>query len=110
MPIEYEPSDKNIVCRYKNGVKLVLDFLPEPFGNRDRTTSRGWAPALSGSSVTKAGSRPATAARSWSSLSRSQKELPETSKRVHGLDVSAHARNFFDCIRTPATRRPPIPT
>jgi hypothetical protein len=35
MPIEYEPSDKNIVCRYKNGVKLILDFLPQPFGNRD---------------------------------------------------------------------------
>ncbi|MFM8396987.1 MAG: gfo/Idh/MocA family oxidoreductase, partial [Pirellula sp.] len=29
-----------------------------------------------------------------------QKEVPEASKRVAGLDVTAHARNFFDCIRT----------
>ena len=35
MPIEYEPSDNNITCRYANGVKLMLDFLKEPFGNRD---------------------------------------------------------------------------
>lgn len=34
MPIEYEPSDKNIVCHYANGVKLILDFLDQPFGDR----------------------------------------------------------------------------
>ena len=34
MPIEYEPSEKNIVCRYANGVKLVLDFLKAPFKDR----------------------------------------------------------------------------
>jgi hypothetical protein len=27
-------------------------------------------------------------------------ELPESTRRVRGLDVSAHARNFFDCIRS----------
>ena len=35
MPIEYEPSETNITCRYANGVKVVFDFLKEPFGNRD---------------------------------------------------------------------------
>ncbi|MSU62549.1 MAG: Gfo/Idh/MocA family oxidoreductase [Pedosphaera sp.] len=34
MPVEYEPADQNIVCRYANGVKLVLDFLKQPFGDR----------------------------------------------------------------------------
>jgi len=34
MPIEYEPTDQNIVCRYANGVKLILDFLKQPFGDR----------------------------------------------------------------------------
>ena len=29
-----------------------------------------------------------------------QKDLPDASKRVRGLDVSAHSRNFFDCIRS----------
>ena len=28
------------------------------------------------------------------------KGLPAQAKRVRGLDVTAHARNFFDCIRT----------
>ena len=26
--------------------------------------------------------------------------LPEQTRRVRGLDVTAHARNFFDCVRT----------
>ena len=34
MPIEYEPSATNITARYANGVKLVLDFLKTPFGDR----------------------------------------------------------------------------
>ena len=29
-----------------------------------------------------------------------QEELPDVAKRVRGLDVSAHSRNFFDCIRS----------
>jgi hypothetical protein len=29
-----------------------------------------------------------------------QKELPDAAKRVRGLDVSAHARDFFDCMRS----------
>ena len=29
-----------------------------------------------------------------------KKELPDRSKRVRGLDVTAHARDFFDCIRS----------
>ncbi|MCL5269670.1 MAG: gfo/Idh/MocA family oxidoreductase, partial [bacterium] len=34
-PIEYEPADQNITARYANGVKLLLDYLETPFGNRD---------------------------------------------------------------------------
>jgi predicted dehydrogenase len=34
MPVEYEPSPTNITARYANGVKLVLDFLKTPFGDR----------------------------------------------------------------------------
>ena len=30
------------------------------------------------------------------------KEISDQSKRVTGLDVSAHARNFFDCISSRA--------
>ncbi len=100
MPIEYEPTDKNIVCRYANGVKLVIDFLKEPFGDRSPhyITRLGTCPVRffgdegwvetgdSGEIVVKPDSL--------------QKQLPATTKRVRGLDVSAHSRNFFDCIRS----------
>jgi hypothetical protein len=32
-----------------------------------------------------------------------QQELPDATKRVRGLDVTAHARNFFDCMRSRST-------
>jgi predicted dehydrogenase len=99
MPLEYEPTDKNITCTYANGVKLILDFLSEPFGDRGPRwiTRLGTCPVRfvgdagsvetgdSGEIVVK----PA-------SLQRESKQ----NKRVRGLDVSAHARNFFDCIKS----------
>lgn len=100
MPIEYEPSDKNIVCRYKNGVKLVLDFLDDPF--RDRSPHY----------ITRLGTCPVRfeGEEGWVETGDEgeivvepkslEKELPEATKRVRGLDVSAHSRNFFDCIRS----------
>ena len=46
MPIEYEPTEKNIVCHYANGVKLIIDFLKQPFGDRspDYITRLGTCP------------------------------------------------------------------
>jgi len=99
MPITYEPTDKDITCTYANGVKLVLDFLKEPFGNRGPRwiTRLGTCPVRfegeegsvetgdSGDTVFKP-----------SSLG----ERVESTARVRGLDVSAHARNFFDCIKS----------
>jgi len=100
MPVAYEPSGKNIVCRYTNGVKLILDFLKAPF--KDRSPQY----------VTRLGTCPVrfVGEEGWvetgdegeivvhpPSLAR---ELPEQAKRVRGLDVTAHSRNFFDCIRT----------
>ena len=100
MPVEYEPTETNIVCRYANGVKLVLDFLKEPFGDRSPQyiTRLGTCPVRfegeDGSVETgDAGEIVATP-------EALQKEIPEGTKRVTGLDVNAHARNFFDCIRS----------
>jgi predicted dehydrogenase len=100
MPIEYEPSDKNIVCRYANGVKLVLDFLENPFRDRGPqyisrlgtcpvkfVGDKGWVETGDEGEIVV----------SPESLA---KELPEPTKRVRGLDVTAHSRNFFDCIRS----------
>ena len=46
IPVEYEPTAENIVCRYANGVRLVLDFLKDPFGDRSPhyITSLGTCP------------------------------------------------------------------
>ena len=41
MPVEYEPSASGVTARYANGVKLVLEFLKTPFGERP-----GWVQAL----------------------------------------------------------------
>jgi hypothetical protein len=100
MPIEYEPSDKNIVCTYANGVKLVLDFLPEPFGKREPhyITRLGTCPVrfVGDAGWVETGDSGEIVAEPASLL----KEIPEATKRIRGLDVSAHSRNFFDCIRS----------
>ena len=45
-PLEFEATPNSIVARYANGVKLVCDFLPTAFGNRDPQyhTSTGTCP------------------------------------------------------------------
>lgn len=100
LPIEYEPTDKNIVCRYRNGVKLILDFLPDPFGKRDPhyITRLGTCPVrfVGDGGWVETGDSGEIVVEPESL----QKQLPEATKRVNGLDVSTHARNFFDCIRT----------
>ena len=105
MPIVYEPSESNIVCHYQNGVRVVLDFLKQPFGNREPhyITRVGVCPVRfegdegsvetgdSGEVVVK----PDALAEA----------LPPGAKRVRGLDVTAHAREFFDCVKT---RKPTV--
>ena len=100
MPIKYVPSEKNIVCHYANGVKLVIDFLENPFGNRDPhyITRLGTCPVrfVGDEGWVETGDEGEIVAHPKSL----QKELPDATRRVRGLDVSAHARNFFDCIRS----------
>lgn len=100
MPIEYEPTDKNIVCRYANGVKLIIDFLPNPFGDRSPhyITRLGTCPVrfIGEEGWVETGDEGEIVAEPASL----QEQLPQGTKRIRGLDVSAHARNFFDCIRS----------
>ena len=100
MPIVYEPSADNIVCHYENGVKLIIDFLPDPFGNRDPhyITRLGTCPVrfIGEEGWVETGDEGEIVVEPKSL----QAELPDPSKRVRGLDVSAHARDFLDCIRT----------
>jgi predicted dehydrogenase len=103
MPIEYEPADTNIVCRYANGVKLVIDFLAQPFGDRSPhyITRLGTCPVrfIGEEGWVETGDEGEIVAHPESL----QKFLPDATKRVRGLDVSAHSRNFFDCIRSRST-------
>ncbi|MCG8651547.1 MAG: gfo/Idh/MocA family oxidoreductase, partial [Pirellulales bacterium] len=100
MPLTYEPTDQNIVCTYANGVKLVIDFLSEPFGDRaPHYISRlGTCPVrfVGDQGSVETGDSGEIVAKPVSL----QKELPDKTKRVRGLDVSAHSRNFFDCMRS----------
>lgn len=100
MPIEYEPTDDKIICHYANGVKLILDFLDTPFGDRSPhyITRLGTCPVrfVGEEGWVETGDEGEIVVNPESL----QKELPDASKRVRGLDVSAHSRNFFDSIRS----------
>ncbi len=101
MPITYEATEKNITAQYANGVKLVLDFLETPFGDRP-----GWINHLGTCPVRFVGDE------GWvetgdsgeievhpASLRSELKQLTSQAPTT-GLDVSAHARNFFDCVKS----------
>lgn len=100
LPLTYEPQKDKIVCKYANGVQLIIDFLPDPFGNRDPhyITRLGTCPVrfIGEEGWVETGDEGEIVAQPEAL----QKELPDASKRVRGLDVNAHARNFFDCIRS----------
>ncbi len=105
MPVEYEPLEDKIICRYANGVQLIFDFLKDPFGNRDPhyITRLGTCPVRfegdKGSVETGDSGEMVVKPESLAG------EIPESAKRVRGLDVSAHARNFFDCVKS---RKPAV--
>ncbi len=99
MPVEYEPQKDKIICRYANGVKLVLQFLKKPFHDRSPhfihrlgtcpvrfVGEEGWVETGDNGQIV-------VEPRSL------QAALPRY-KRIRGLDVTAHARNFFDCVKS----------
>ena len=99
-PVEFAPAETEIVCRYADGVSLTLHFLAEPFKDRGPqfNTQLGTCPVrfvgkegwISTGDAGLVDVDPATLA----------SELPEAVKRVRGIDAAAHARNFFDCVKT----------
>lgn len=99
MPLTYEPTDQNITCTYANGVKLLIDFLKDPFGDRGPR----WITRLGTCPVRFTGDEGSVETGDQGELVVSseslKKELTQT-KRVRGLDVTQHARNFFDCVKS----------
>ena len=100
MPIEYEPSANKITARYANGVKLVLDFLKTPFAERP-----GWVQHLGTCPVRFVGDEGwVEAGDSGEIVAQPESLMKEIKqgKKANGLDVGAHARNFFDCVKSRA--------
>lgn len=102
VPIEYWTEPEKIVCRYANGVKLVLDFLKDPFGDRSPQyiTSTGTCPVRyvgdlgwveTGDSGTIEVSSPVL-----------KNELLAVKRAGAGTDSGSHTANFFQCIRSRA--------
>lgn len=99
MPITYEPSEKNITAHYANGVKLVIHFLETPFEQRP-----GWTQELGTCPVRFEGDD------GWVEVGDSggmethpaslKQEVPPLPENESGLDVKAHARDFFDCVKS----------
>ena len=101
LPLTYEALQDSIRLEYANGVTLILDFLDDPFGNRDPHygTSRGTCPVrFEGED-------------GWVETGDSGEiaVYPESLraeligfKRMAGTDMARHGRNFFDCIKSGA--------
>lgn len=99
MPLVYEPQSKGILCTYENKVTVFLDFLETPFGTRP-----GWIQTMGTCPVRFVGEEGTVETGDSGDIQVSnealQKELGQNQKKVVGLDVGAHARNFFDCMRS----------
>ncbi len=102
MPLEYVPGKDNITATYANGVQLIMHFLDTPFGERP-----GWVQELSTCPVRFVGDE------GWVEVGDSggivvsskalEKEVADMPRDVSGLQVIAHSRDFFDCIRSRKT-------
>jgi predicted dehydrogenase len=99
-PVEFTPQPTALECRYADGVRLVIDFLPDPFGDRgpNWNTKLGTCPVkfvgddgwvetgdAGGTDLADEALRPAIGA---------------AAKRIAGTDAALHARNFFDCVKS----------
>lgn len=97
-PLEFEATDKAIICKYANGVKVICDFLPTAFGDRSPqyTTSTGTCP------VRFEGDHGWVETGDSSEILLSDnlvKDRREIFKKV-GTSAASHARNFFDCVKS----------
>jgi predicted dehydrogenase len=99
-PIEFETIGKTIQARYANGVKLVIDCLDTPWGKRP-----GWVQALTSCPVRFVGDQGSVETGDSGEIvvhpaALEEEVKAENVKRRSGLDIMAHARNFFDCIKS----------
>ncbi len=100
MPVTYEPFANGVNCEYQNGVRLILDFLPNPFGDR----GPNWITRLGTCPVRFVGEdgwlETGDSGDTEVSSDALKRDLQDAAAKVKGLDVSEHARNFFDCVKS----------
>jgi hypothetical protein len=100
-PLEFEPSESNITARYANGVKLVLDFLKTPFGDR----APHYRTALGTCPVRFEGDEGWVEAGDSGGVETHPESLKSEMKgfaRSAGTNAASHTRNFLDCVKTGA--------
>jgi predicted dehydrogenase len=101
-PTVYEPTPTNVTCTYASGVKLIVDFVKNPFGDR----GPGWNTKLGTCPVRFVGDGGSVETGDSGGMDLTpkslQNEVPDTAKLAKGLDAATHARNFFDCIKSRA--------
>ena len=99
VPIEYDPSDTRLTARYANGVRLIMDFLPTPFGDRSPQyrTSLGTCPVRFEGEEGWVETGDSGGIEVSSAALRG--ELIAT-PRAGGLSATQNARDFFDCIKS----------
>ena len=103
MPVEYEPGEKTLTARYADGLEVVLDFLATPFGERP-----GWITELGTCPVRFVGEEGWIETGDNGGIAVEPESLRSELKGISaeaqvGLDVGAHARNFFDAIKLRGT-------
>ncbi len=99
-PIEWVADEKAITGTYANGVKVVCDFLPTPFGDRSPhyTTSTGTCP------VRYEGDEGWVETGDDGLILLSENLVRSLGRRFAkpGTSPKGHGRNFFDCVKSRA--------
>lgn len=99
LPVSFEPGEQAITAYYANGVKLVIHFLKTPFEERP-----GWIQELGTCPVRFEGDEGRVEVGDSGGIEvfpeTLKSELPPLPQNGSGLDVQAHSRNFFDCVKS----------
>lgn len=97
-PVEFDAGKKSITATYANGLRIICDFLPTPFGDRSPqyNTSTGTCP------VRFEGDEGWVETGDSGEIVLSPNLTKTLRKVVTGVGTSpaTHARNFFDCVRS----------
>ena len=101
-PLTYEPAADRITATYANGVKLVLDYLDTPFGDRSPqyVTRLGTCPVRFEGDEGRVETGDNGGMEVHPAALRS--ELLQLARQPAGTNAGNHARNFLDCVKSRA--------